>query len=294
MRVSLLFLAAVGCGTNAMTTPPDMTPVTVTCKATVTPPAPTLIDSKTMAKTPANMACLGTRVDPAAPTMDTVVMGNVKDFQDSNVVVGAVVSIYSDATQVPDHPIAMSSPTAKDGTFMITVPKGFYRVIFGNSGGKAVSSGNAMTDTIPTYEFAQIYNSTDRVSVKTTTRDAIPGLVSVTPDVTLGVVAGSVRDCDNKQYQGGLVTVTAGTWEANDQCLMFYFKDIGGSTLPVRTQKYTDGNGVWAALNVPPGMATIQANGLINGMVGPVGSATIPIISGAITTVDIAPAGPAH
>ena len=290
---SLASLASLAVGLAACTgstTPADMGGHDMA--ATVTQPA-AFVDLADGGTAPAALDCIGTRNDPAAPTVDTVVTGQIKDFQDSNIVVGAVVSIYTDPAQViANHPVAMSTPSDMNGMYTVTIPKGFYRVIMGNSGGKAISGGGAMAETITTYEFGRIFDDKSRVAVKTTTRDAIFGLVSIPYDATAGAVAGSVRDCAGANFGGGRASVTM-TSSSFDNANIFYFKDVGGSPILVRTAKYTSGLGVFAALNVPAGNATVSATAVVgSGAPKTVGSYTVPVLAGAITIVDVIPSGP--
>jgi hypothetical protein len=239
----------------------------------------------------ADYSCNGKRVDPAAPTTDTVVTGTIKDFQDDNLVSGAVISVYATADQVlAKMPIATSMPSDAMGNYTVTVPKGYYRVIFGNTGGKALSNGNPV-DTIDTYEFNRKYDDKGRTAVKVSTREAIPGLVSVIPDTSLGVLAGAVRDCNEKEVGGARVTISDTSGPYMGDMLTFYFKKISGSTLPTRTQKWTDGNGAFAALNVPVGKGTVSAKGIITTADGEVdlGSGTVPVLAGSITLFEVLP-----
>jgi hypothetical protein len=225
--------------------------------------------------------------------MDTPIMGVIKDFQDSNLVVGAVIKVYASAADVPANPIATSMPSDAMGNWSVTVPKGHYRVIFGNDSGMAITSGGTMVATIPTYEFDRVYSDHDRTAVKASTRDVIQGLVSVVPDPALGVIAGSVRDCANKETGGATVAVSGTSTAYDSASLLFYFKDVSGTTLPNRNQKWTTALGLFAALNVPVGSATATATGQVQESAPKeLGAATVPILSGAITIVDVLPLGP--
>ncbi len=279
--VAALAALVAGCGGGEMTTQmPDM-------KMGHTAP-PIFLGSPDGGTAP-DETCLGSRKDPAPPTMDTMVSGTIKDFQDSNPVEGAIVAVYTSPQQVVDgKPATMSAPSDAMGNYTVTVPAGFYRVIFGNSGGKAVSNGT-MVDTIPAFELDRVFSDKDRVAVKTSTRDAIPSIVGITPDDTLGVIAGTVHDCNNKIIGGATISVT--TTPAYDQSNIFYFITVNGSAFPSRNAFWTSGDpGVYAALNVPPGTAVVTATGVVgSGAPQTLGSASIPVLKGSIVIADLLP-----
>lgn len=246
------------------------------------------------AGTPANFACNGMFVDSnQGPAMDTVVNGKIQDFQDSYPVANAVVSIYLTTDQVlAKMPVAHSMPSAMDGTYSITVPKGTpYRVIRGVEGGYAINNGT-MSSTVASYEFGINWDDIKPVSVKEATRQAIPGLVSVEVLPGTGIVAGAVHDCMDKETKGALVKVTSSTYDSAAMNLVFYFISQSGSTLPTRTQKWTREGAAFAALNVgpAPGAATVEAQGIIgSGGMQKIASASIPIIADSVTIVHLTP-----
>ncbi len=241
---------------------------------------------------PADFSCLGSRKDPPGPMMDTVVTGKITDFQDDNIVVGATVYIWKDAADVPDPMKAIATtkaPSDKDGMYSITIPAGApYRIIRGNSGGMAISNGNPV-ETIPAYEFNRNFDDANPVAVKTSTREAIPGLVSIIPDETKGVLAGAVRDCKNSETGDARVAVSMTTMTYDSDANTFYFTD---QDLPTRVLHWTNPkNGTFVSLNVPPGLATVAATGVVgSGAAKTLGSYTIPVQPGAVTIVEILPA----
>lgn len=283
--VAVCAMGVGGCGgTTMMNSSPDM------AMKPVVPPGLTLEGS--MGMTPGDIACVGNPKDPAAPDAETVVTGVIKDFQDDNKVVGAVIKLYATVEDVmANKPMVTSAPSDADGNFTYTVPKGYYRIIRANEGGKAVSSGN-MVKTIPTYEFNVVYSDKSPTAVKTSTKDLIPGLVSVTQMDGFGVLAGGARDCNNKHVQGAIVDVAATGYKSDGQ--IFYFADVpGAGTVPVRNQKWTGDNGVFAALNVPPGYGIVTIKGALK-MGDPltvISQYKIPVIADAVTIVE-AQAGP--
>src|SRR5439155_23614940 len=177
-----------------------------------------------------------------------------------------------------------SAPSDMDGNFMLTIPAGPGRIIRANSGGVAVSSGNQMK-TIPAIEFNVIATDTKPTAVKVSTKEAIPGLVSVTQMDGLGVLAGGVRDCDNKETAGAVVDVRVVDASGKDlgydpSGKIFYFADVSGSTLPVRSLHWTGTNGAFAALNVPPGSGKVTVRAKIgSGDLQKLSEYTIPVIA---------------
>lgn len=239
-------------------------------------------------KMDANLSCLGTFKDPAGPTAATPVDMTVKDFEKSTPVTGATVEVYTSLAQFnAKTPATMAGPTTADGKVTLMMPAGFYRVIFRTTADPL--------KTIETVEFNRVWDDKERVSVSNATKGEIPGLVSVVPDDTKGVVAGDLRDCDNKPVGGLLFNVTSTGGSFDGKSLTFYFLDVDASTtVPARSQKWTSGDGVFATLNVPPGDATLEARGLLkktDTMLTKVSTAVAPVRANAITVVQLSPLG---
>jgi hypothetical protein len=233
---------------------------------------------------PADLSCLGSFMDPAGPTATTAVDMTVKDFEKSTPVAGATVEAYADLAGFnAKTPIAMGGPTAADGKVTLMMPAGGYRVIFRTVADPA--------KTIETVEFNRAWNDIDRISVSQATKGEIPGLVSVVPDDTKGVVAGDLRDCNNKQTGGLLFNVSSSGGSFDAKANTFYFLDIDKSTtVPARSQKWTSGDGVFATLNVPPGDVTLNVSGLKNATdktLTMFGTAKAPVRAMSITVVQL-------
>jgi len=274
-----LFLALVaGCGSDN----------TMMMMMTVTPP-PAFVQSDTQDPStmmPADLSCLGHFMDPAGPTAVTAVDMIVKDFQTSMPVSGATVEVYTSLANFNAGTIAaMAGPSGTDGKVTLMMPANAYRVIFRITADPQ--------KTIETVEFNRIWNDPGRVSVSQATKGEIPGLVSVIPDDTKGVVAGDLRDCNDKPIGGALFDVSSSGGSFDAASLTFYFTDIDKSTtVPARSQKYTSGDGVFATLNVPPGDATLTVKGILkmgDKSLTKLGMAVAPVHAGAITVVQLAP-----
>jgi hypothetical protein len=237
------------------------------------------------AMSPASLGCLGTHSDPAAPTTPTDLDVTVKDFEKSTPVKDATVEVYLSLAHFnAGTPDGMSAPTGGDGATRLTVPPGSYRVIFRTFGAP---------NTIETIEFNRAFDDGARVSVSQATKSEIPALLNLAPDDTKGVVAGSQRDCAEKEL-GGITVAISSDAGAVDPKNIFYFQDFGASRVPSLAQKWTSGDGAFAGLNVPPGNATVTASGLLTdgGSLTKLGTGVAPVRAGSITIVQLEPLGP--
>lgn len=237
---------------------------------------------------PANFGCLGSHADPAAPAAATLLAVHVKDFEMKTPVEGAVVDVFLSLDHVhANTPDGTSSPTDASGMAMLMVPPGSYRVIFRTTADPAT--------TLSTFEFNRAYNDPERYSVSVATKGTIEAVLSLVPDDSKGVVAGDTRDCDEKVVGGAVFDTELASGTFDNAMNTFYFRDVSASsTVPVKSQKWTSGDGVFASLNVPPGDVTVTANGFLTGgkMFSRLGTGKIPVLAGAITVVQLEPLGP--
>ncbi len=252
------------------------------------PPAfvqPNTLDPST--QMPASLGCVGTHTDPPAPTTATAVTMMVQDFEKKTPVAGATVDVYLSLAHVNAMaPDATSAPSDANGQTTLMVPPGSYRVIF-----RTTADPNT---TIETIEFDRAYNDPTRISVSQATKAEIPALVSIIPDDTLGVVAGSQRDCNEKEMGGITFTATSSGGSFDASMSTFYFIDVSqGSTVPARAQKFTSADGVFAILNVPPGDVTVTSTGIpmTGGMLTTIGRAVVPVHANSITILQMEPLG---
>jgi hypothetical protein len=238
------------------------------------------------AMSPANLGCVGGHADPAAPTATSMLAVTVKDFEKSTPVMGATVEVYLTLAKFnAKTPDASSMPTDADGKTTLMVPAGSYRVIFRTFGAP---------NTIETIEFNRAFDDGARVSVSQATKSEIPALLNLAPDDTKGVVAGSQRDCTEKELGGITVRITSDAGSYDDATNVFYFQDFGATRVPALAQKWTSGDGAFAGLNVPPGNATVTGYGR-NDAMGPIlklGTGVAPVRANAITIVQLEPLGP--
>lgn len=239
-------------------------------------------------QSPADFSCLKSYVDPPAPTVETVLNLHVEDFQKSTPIKDATVEVYLSLAKFNARtPDATSAKTDLNGEATLTVPPGSYRVIFRTQADP--------TKTVETIELGRAFDDPRRYSVSNATKGTIMALLSLFPDETQGVVAGGVRDCQGREVGGATFETTSTGGAFDNKMNTFYFEDVSAEeTVPVRGQKWTLGNGVFASLNVPPGDATITGSGFLtaNGMLTKLGTGVAPVRSNSITIVQMAPLGP--
>ncbi|HWE27157.1 MAG TPA: hypothetical protein VHB97_04100, partial [Polyangia bacterium] len=222
----LLIVGAAGCGSG-------------TKAASDQPPAfvqPTPSD----AMTPASLGCLGTYADPAPPMgTEASVDITVTDFEKSTPVMGASVELYLSLDHFnAGNPDARAANTDANGMTKIIVPfGGTYRVIWRTFGAP---------NTIETIEFNRAWNDGNRVSVSEATKSEIPALLNLAPDDTKGVVAGSQRDCADKELGGITVGIRSDAGSYDGTMNIFYFQDYGPTRVPALAQKWTSGDGAFA------------------------------------------------
>ncbi len=268
----LAIVCAAGCGSGT--------------KPTSDQPAVYVQPTPSDPMSPANLGCVGGHADPAAPTTTTALDVVVKDFEKSTPVMGATVEVYLSLDHVNAMmPDASSMPTDVNGKTTLMVPPGSYRVIYRTFGAP---------NTIETIEFNRAYDDGARVSVSQATKSEIPALLNLAPDDTKGVVAGSQRDCNEKELGGITVGITSDAGAYDSSMNVFYFQDYGTSRVPSLAQHWTSGDGAFAGLNVPPGNATVTAGGRANAS-GPLlklGSGVVPVRANSITIVQLEPLGP--
>lgn len=192
-------------------------------------------------------------IDPSC-IMDVPIEGRVDDFESGDGVGDLTVEIWLSDTLSGTADVSMTSDAE------------------GN-----VSGGNAETctpwtsrvvspdaETIPTIQehwsdgpgspMGAYFNS-----VSTSTLALMTTLLGVTPDPTLGVIAGTAYDCgggggdalaENIQV---IVRAADGTYPGSQD--IRYFVD----EFPNRTQTATSADGLWLIANVPPGDVLIEA-----------------------------------
>lgn len=142
-------------------------------------------------------------------------------------------------------------------------------------------------DFRPTYQFHEVYDyetpqTLDLISVSQDTWVTLPSLFGVIIDEGAGVVAGSVEDCNGDVIENAQVLLrdADGNIPA-DMTIGFTFNG-----LPSRVYTATSSDGIWMAMNVPPGDYTVELY-VSDGAGGQtiVGKAPVQAFAGSVSVV---------
>lgn len=186
--------------------------------------------------------------DAACQTTAAIAPGETEDFATGNAVDGAIVEIwYGDSTGTSAD---LSTTADASGLFTGSLPV---------CQPVAVKVSDTEGNLVPTYEFHSIHGasataSVTALSVEMGTYLTIPSLFGVTIDDDKGVIAGSARDCFDDVLIGAQVVVKDADGVIPGSLAMGYTS--GG--IPSRTLTATSDDGVWIAMNVPPGTYTAE------------------------------------
>ncbi|HJN77999.1 MAG TPA: hypothetical protein QGF58_29065 [Myxococcota bacterium] len=182
--------------------------------------------------------------------------GTVEDFESGDGVADATLEIYPGDRYVEGQADfeTVSDPSGNvSGTLTSCTPT-TYRTF----------TDPALDETKITIQSHEVYGydadgelGVNFNSVSSTTYNIIPGLLGVTVQPGQGIVAGTAYGCggDGDPVEGAQVIVRdAETGDYLEGYVVKYFVD----EFPNRDQPYTSEDGLWVAVNVPPGRVTIE------------------------------------
>ena len=242
---------------------------------------------------PANWDCLGTPSTDAASTVDITLSGQTEDFQSGNALPDALLTAYSD-TNFGAAGIATAT-SDEDGNWTMVLPTGQTRVAF-----KVVLEG-----ALDTYSLNQYYEpdvdmqTADVNSVSLLTANALPAFIGVTRTIGLGILAGTIRDCDDNEVGGAIATVSeTSAAAAHLTGAETYYFSAGSTSLPVRLtqQLVTNSDGLFVVIELPAAPSSfLQVWGYINGQTPGTDELTLlaeissPVLADSIITADVEP-----
>ncbi len=180
-------------------------------------------------------------------TGDMTVSATVSDFQQDLPVADASVYFWSndDINSTPD----MSFDVDANGAGSITVPAC-------TALGYETYTPAAWEETVNTYEVHQVYEwdasgaTTDTWnSVSVATSRLIPSLLGLEWESGTAIIAGTAYDCNMGKIQHAQVYIHDADGNVPPDLAVRYF----ANNLPNSDQPDTNDDGLWSAINVPPG-----------------------------------------
>ena len=152
------------------------------------------------------------------------------------------------------------------------------------------STDPARQQTKDTYKAHMVYApsavdatdlSYDSVSVET--YSIIPSILGLSPDPAKGTIAGRSFDCGEGHVQHAQVTVVDKDGNAPSGMTIKYFVD----SFPNRDQPDTSEDGLWVAVNVPPGDWIVQQWTVNGGSRVQSGQTTVTVVADSINVGNI-------
>lgn len=252
MRLSLVFtltsltVAACGGGDDA---PPDanndngFNPPTVTLKANME-----LSEDNWMEIGDADLSCLGTASDDMASTVAVTLNTKVTDFQSGNAVPNSTVIAFPNQDQGAPFDTKTSDTNA---AISFTIPIGMKRF------GYKMTSGNALPTLLLNQKLASpsmpVQMVTEIQSVSNATAATLPALIGQTRTPGTGVVAGALRDCQEREVSGFIATMSSTPTTASPMqgAEAYYFSSSVGLPVHHNQQQYASEDGLFMIIQVP-------------------------------------------
>lgn len=255
MRIGLVFTVAslgfaVACGGGGESSPPDAPPKDIGFS---NPTAPLMANREVSEDNweeigPADLSCLGTPANDPPTTVAVALSTIVRDFQSDNLVGGAQVIAFRGQnlgdvfdTQTADQNAAVT----------ITIPVGVTRF------GYKMTSDSALDTLLLNQKVdpdTAMQTESSIKSVSKTTAQTLPALIGVSRTPGTGVLAGAIRDCQDREISNFIATVstTQGTVTHAAGSDTYYFSPTVG--LPVRhsQQKHGSKNGLFMVIELQP------------------------------------------
>jgi len=241
---------------------------------------------------PANFACLNTPTDLVASTQEVTLSGKLEDFQTGNDLPMGTMEFFLNTEIGTFFNTTISDA---DGAYSTTVPVGTTKY------GVKITADETMDTYQIDYELGtEATQSESFNSVSTLTANALPAFIGVTRTVGLGILAGSVRDCDGFEVKGAVATVSSvsGTAEHLDGAATYYFSAGTSTSLPVRhsQQDVTNTDSLFVVIELPPSPeAFLQVWGFLNDADMAAGNLTLlaetraPVLADAVITASLEP-----
>lgn len=177
--------------------------------------------------------------------------GEVTDFETGDGVADATLELFFDDQYVAggaDTSTTSDSSGALSGLDAMTCTPTAY----------ASSTDPALNLTKITIQSHEIFGFGPSIdsefnSVSTTTYNVIPSLLGISVQAGMGIVAGTAYDCNGDPILGVQVIGRAADGSYPEQSVRYFREEF-----PNRDQEGTSEDGLWVAVNLPPGPTTME------------------------------------
>jgi hypothetical protein len=202
---------------------------------------------------PADLSCLGTAANDPPTTVTVSLATVVKDFQSDNPVPMATVTAFRGQNTTDIFDTKMSDQNA---AITFTIPTGVTRF------GYKMSSENALDTLLLNQKVMPSVASQTEGSIRSvskTTAQTLPALIGVSRTPGTGVLAGAIRDCQDKEISNFVATVSTTSSRGTNApptiaagADSYYFSPTVG--LPVRhsQQKHGSKDGLFMIIELQP------------------------------------------
>ena len=196
----------------------------------------------------ADLSCLNTPASDVATTVPVALSTVVRDFQSDNLVPTATITVFRGQTTTD-----VFDTKTSDGNAAVTfnIPTGVTRFGYKMTHESSLDTlllNQKVDPNMPTQTEGSIK------SVSKTTAQTLPALIGVSRTVGTGVLAGAIRDCQDREISNFIATVstTKGTVTHAAGSDTYYFSPTVG--LPVRhsQQKHGSKNGLFMIIELQP------------------------------------------
>ena len=212
------------------------------------------------------------------------IRGTVLDFEDEYGVADATVELfYSDTfAGAPDATMVTDSEGVAEGAEAPTCTPITYRV-------STDPDLDASKFTIEAHQiFAPLSGDEAAIdaefnSVSSDTYNIIPALLGISVDPEMGVIAGTAYDCDGEPMEGVQVIARGEDGSYPEDHEVRYFVD----SFPARDQPTTSADGLWIAINVPPGRVTVEMWAIQSGELVQIGATELDVFADSINISNI-------
>ncbi len=213
-----------------------------------------------------DFSCLGENFGEVITGETSAITAYVQDFSDDVPVAGAKLLVWaSNAPGDGEGNADFSFDTGTDQTGAVEIDSGVVQAC--SRFAYKVWTEWEPQETMPTYEVGNVlppvgdpeWNDFELISVSYATYQIIPLSLAIQPDTAKGMAAGTFYDCAGDPVQNAQLLVVDGSGNKAEGVYIRYFVD----ELPDRDQQWTSEDGLFGAIDVPPGSWKMQLWGML-------------------------------